>query len=116
MTEPQPRRFFYSPEAEADFYLPPADPALPFYSLAFYSDRMHCWVPLLFSRDRERVAGVAARAAEGGFTYWVHALAEDDEPRELAEWLAMPSPESFEFRAMLERAAGISSEPSSLNS
>lgn len=116
LTEPQDRHFFYSPEAEAEYYLPPSDPALPFYSLAIYSDRMSCWVPLLWSGDRLKVAGVAARCAEGGFIYWVHAFAEDDEPREVASWLAMPSPDSLEFRSMLERAAGMSSDHCSSSS
>lgn len=93
------RRMFFSPEAEVAYYLPPSD--LPFLSLAIWSDRTRQWVPMLFTANREFAAGQAARAADGGFTYWVIPLAADDEALEVAHWRGVPAPDSEAFRQML---------------
>lgn len=96
------RRMFFSPEAEVAYYVPPSD--LPFLSLAIWSERTRQWVPMLFTANREFAAGQASRAADGGFTYWIIPLAEDDEALELAHWRAMSPPDSVAFRKMLEDA------------
>lgn len=90
---------FFPPAGEVAYFLPRSD--FRFMSLAIWSERSRAWVPLLFSDKRELVAGVAARAADGGFDYWVIPLEFDDEARELAEWRAMPAPRSEEFHSML---------------
>lgn len=86
---------------EAGWYLPAVE--CRFFSVALWSDRSHCWVPMLFTDKRDIAAGQAARAAEGGFTYWVLPFDVDDERLEVASWRAVPPPDSAEFRAMLSQ-------------
>lgn len=88
-------------EAEAAWFLPAGDHR--FYSVALWSDRSHCWVPMIFTDKRDAAAGHAGRAVEGGFTYWVLPFDVDDERLEVASWRAMPAPDSEAFLALLHQ-------------
>lgn len=90
---------FFPPSGEVAYYLPATD--AKFISLGLWSERARSWVPLVFSDNREFVAGQASRLADGGFTYWAIPFEIDDEAAELAEWRAIPPPDSPDFRTML---------------
>lgn len=96
---------FFPPSGEVAYFLPATD--AKFFSLGLWSERSRCWVPFLFTANREVAAGQVARFVEGGFTYWAIPLEVDDEQRELAEWRAIPPPDSPEFRTMLGIHIGV---------
>lgn len=104
---------FFPPAGEVAYYLPSTD--AKFFSLGLWSGRARSWIPILFTDKREIAAGQAARLSDGGFTYWAIPLEVDDEQRELAEWRAIPPPDSPEFRTMLGFNVGAH-EPDDPNS
>lgn len=100
---------FFPPAGEVRYYLPQSD--LPFLSFGLWSERIGRWVPMMFSDKRERVAGLAARAAENGFDYWVIPFERDDEQAEIAAWRAIPPPGTPEFRSFLGRGFHAEDDP-----
>lgn len=100
---------WFPPAGEVAYFLPATD--AKFFSLGIWSERTRCWVPLLFTANREAAAGHAARLTDGGFFYWAIPFDVDDEAGEVAAWRTVPPPDSPEFHAMIGRGFHSEGDP-----